>query len=105
MAPGKLTPDMNCCVLLFLGYFMVQDLMTMKTIGRGYESGDHYFLDVQAPQAVAYSKVSTPFDLHCHLSHLSLTSLKKRYPQFHHSVDCESCQFAKHHHLPRVLSQ
>ena len=59
------------------------------------------------PKSVACSGVVTPFELHCHLGHPSLSLLKKLYPQFSSlsSLNCELCQYAKLHcvHLsPRV---
>ena len=53
------------------------------------------------------SGVTTPFETHCRLDHPSLPLLKKLCPQFSNlsSLECESCQFAKHHRLhssPRV---
>ena len=54
-------------------------------------------MDVSKP--IACSSVLTPFKAHCRLGHPSLSTLKKLCPQFQDvsSLDCESCQFAKHH--------
>ena len=76
-------------------------------IGRGLESGGLYILDHAIPRLIACSKVTTPFETHCRLGHSSLPLLKKLCPQFSSlsSLDCESCQSAKHHRLssrPRV---
>ena len=81
--------------------------MTKQIIGRGRESGDLYILDPTVLRPIACSGVTTPFETHCWLGHLSLPLLKKLCPQFSSllSLDCESCQFAKHHRLcysPRV---
>ncbi|KAK4269917.1 hypothetical protein QN277_023013 [Acacia crassicarpa] len=59
------------------------------------------------PLTSSRSGGSSPFEVHCRLGHMSLSSLKRLYPQFSSvsSLNCESCQFAKHHrvHLaPRV---
>ncbi|KAL0541786.1 hypothetical protein IC582_021843 [Cucumis melo] len=83
------------------------DRVTKKIIGRGYESGDFYLFDHQVSQAVACPVVPSPFEVHCRLSHPSLFVLKKLYPEFRSlsSLNCDSCQFAKFHHLsssPRV---
>ena len=56
---------------------------------------------------VTCSRVLTPFEIHCRIDHLSLSLLKKLYPQFYSlsSLSCELCQYAKLHrvHLsPRV---
>jgi len=55
----------------------------------------------------ACSTIMSPFEAHCRLGHPSLPLLKKLCPQFQNisSLDCESCQFAKHHRIslgPRV---
>ena len=102
MSVSKLTRDLNCCVFFFPDHCLIQDLVTKKIIGKGHESGGLYILDTQAPRSIACSSILTPFEAHCQLGHPSLPSLKKLYPQFKNisSLDCESCQFAKHHRLP-----
>ncbi|XP_071933222.1 uncharacterized protein [Coffea arabica] len=82
--------------------------LTMKQIiGKGYESGGLYILDTQIPKSIACSGIVTPFEAHCRLGHPSLPLLKILCPQFQSLslLDCESCQFAKHHRVnlsPRV---
>ena len=104
---SKLTRALKCCVSFFLDYCIFQDLMTKQIIGRGRESEGLYILDPVVLRLIAYSEVTTPFETHCRLGHPSLLLLKKLCPQFSSlsSLDCESCQFAKHHRLsshPRV---
>ena len=62
-------------------------------IGRGYESGGHYFLDDRVHRSVACPVNSNSFEVHCRLGHLSLASLKKLYPQFNSvsTLECEAC--------------
>ena len=62
---------------------------------------------IEVRKSVSCSGVVTPFGLHCHLGHPSLSLLKKLYPQFSglSSLNFESCQYAKLHHVhlsPRV---
>ena len=81
--------------------------MMKQIIGKGCESGGLYILDPTVPRPITCSGVTTPFETHRQLGHLSLPLLKKLCPQFSSllSLDCESCQFAKHHRLsysPRV---
>ena len=69
--------------------------------------GGLYILDPTVLRPIACSGVTTPFETHCRLGHLSFPLLKKLCPQFSSllSLDCESCQFSKHHLLsysPRV---
>ena len=107
MSVSKLTRARKCYISFFPDFCLFQDLMTKQIIGRGRESGGLYILDPTVPRPIAYSGVTTPFETHCRLGHLSLPLLKKLCPQFSSllSLDCESCQFAKHHRLsysPRV---
>ena len=81
--------------------------MTKQIIGRGRESGGLYILDPVVSKPITCFGVTTPFETHCRLGHPSLPLLKKLCPRFSSqlSLDCESCQFAKHHCLsysPRV---
>ena len=104
---SKQTRALKCCVSFFLDYCLFQDLMTKQIIGRGHESWGLYILDSAVPRPIACSGVTTPFETHCRLGHPSLPLLKKLCPQFSSllSLDCESCQFAKHHRIishPRV---
>ncbi|XP_062090707.1 retrovirus-related Pol polyprotein from transposon TNT 1-94 isoform X3 [Humulus lupulus] len=83
------------------------DLMTKKIIGKGHESGGLYVLDPLSSTPIACPSVASAFEAHCRLGHPSLPLLKKLCPQYSKvsSLDCESCQFAKHHRVslsPRV---
>ena len=107
MSISKLTRALKCYILFFPDFCLLQDLMTKQIIGRGRESRGLYILDPTVSRPIACSGVTTPFKTHCQLSHLSLPLLKKLCPWFSSflSLDCESCQFAKHHRLsysPRV---
>ena len=97
----KLTRALRFHISFFPGFCLFQDLMTKQIIGRGRESRGLYILDHTVPRHVACSEVTTPFETHCRLSHPSLPLLKKSCPQFSSlsSLECESCQFAKHHRL------
>ena len=77
--------------------------MTKQIIGRGRESKSLYILETEVPKSVASLRVVTFFELHCRLSYPSLSSLKKLYPQFSSSLNCELCQYAKLHNV--YLSQ
>ena len=84
--------------------------MTKQIISKGRESGGLYILDHPVPRPVACSRITTPFETQCRLGHPSLPLLKKLCPRFSSlsSLECESCQFAKYHHLhsnPRINKQ
>ena len=76
-------------------------------IGRGREFGRLYILETEVSKFVACYGVVTSFELHCHFGHPSLSLLKKLCPQFssQSSLNYESCQYVKLHHVhlsPRV---
>ena len=77
---SKLTRTLNCSISFFSDYFFIQDLLMKQIIGRGRETGGLYILETKVPKFVASSRVVTPFELHCHLGHPSLSMLKKLYP-------------------------
>ena len=79
--------------------------MTKRIIRKGHESGGLYILDTS--KSIACPSVTFAFKEHCRLGHPSLPLLKLLCPRFSSlsSLDCESCQLAKHHRLssnPRV---
>ena len=98
---SKLTRALKCYISFFPDFCLFQDLMTKQIIGRGRESRGLYILDPTVPRPIACSGVTTPFETQCRLGHLSPSLLKKLCPRFSSllSLDCESCQFAKHHRL------
>ena len=107
MSVSKLTRVLKCYISFFPDFCLFQDLMTKQIIGIARESRGLYILDPTILSPIACSGVTTPFETYCRLGHLSLPLLKKLCPQFSSllSLDYESCQFAKHHHLsysPRV---
>ncbi|XP_062090704.1 retrovirus-related Pol polyprotein from transposon RE1 isoform X1 [Humulus lupulus] len=107
LSVSQLTRNLNCCISFFPDHCLFQDLMTKKIIGKGHESGGLYVLDPLSSTPIACPSVASAFEAHCRLGHPSLPLLKKLCPQYSKvsSLDCESCQFAKHHRVslsPRV---
>ena len=98
---SKLTCTLNCSISFFLDYCLIQDLSTKRIIGKGREPGGFYILDTKVPKSVVCSGVATPFELHCRLGHPFVSLLKKLYPQFSSlsSLNCESYQYVKLHHV------
>ncbi|KAJ9180876.1 hypothetical protein P3X46_009068, partial [Hevea brasiliensis] len=98
----KLTRTLNCSVSFF-DRCLFRDLTT-AIIGRGRESGGLYILENHVPRSLVCSSTLTPLEAHCRLGHPSLSTMKKLCPQFQSLsvLECESCQFAKHHRLPSV---
>ena len=98
---SKLTQTLNCSISFFIGYCLYQDLLTKRIIGKGQEFVGLYILDPELPKYIACSGITNPLKVHCCLGHPSLSLLKKLFPQFSSlfSLDCELCQYAKHHHV------
>ena len=95
-------------VSFFPDHCVFQDLITKQIIGRGCESSGFYLLEptlMTIPRPIACSNVLSPLDLHCCLGHPFLSTLKKLFPHLQHLsyFDCESCQFANHHHVSNLL--
>ena len=45
MSPGQATEQLNCCVLMYPKFYLIQDILTKEIIGRGTKRGDLYFVD------------------------------------------------------------
>ncbi|KAJ0885211.1 putative RNA-directed DNA polymerase [Helianthus annuus] len=106
LSVSKITRGLNCSALFLPDSCVFQDLSTKRIIGKGREYDGLYILETQTPYSLACSN-SLPFEAHCRLGHPSLQSLKKLCPEFSHlsSLQCESCQLAKHQRVylsPRV---
>ena len=77
MSVSKLTRTLKCYISFFPDFCLFQDLMTKQIIGRGRESEGLYILDPTVPIPIACSRVTTLFETHCRLGHLSLPLLMK----------------------------
>ena len=80
MYVSKLIRAPKCYISFFPDFCLFQDLMIKQILGRGCESGGLYILDPIVLRPIAYSGVTTPFETHCRLGHLSLPLLKKLCP-------------------------
>ena len=101
LSVSKITRGLHCSVKFYPDYCIFRDLSTKKIIGRGRESGGLYVFEPEELKSQASLVSLSHFELHCRLGHPSLQSLKKLYPQLSHlsSLNCDSCQFAKHHRV------
>ncbi|KAJ9539489.1 LOW QUALITY PROTEIN: hypothetical protein OSB04_032222 [Centaurea solstitialis] len=97
----KITRALNCSVKFYPYHCIFKDLSTKQIIGRGRELGELYIFEPEELKSQAALASLSLFELHCRLGHPSLQSLKRLYPQLSHlsSLNCDSCQFAKHHRV------
>jgi len=104
LSVSKLTRTLNCSVFFFPDQCLFQDLTMKQVIGRGRESGGLYILENHVPRSLICSSTLTPLEAHCRLGHPSLSTMNKLCPQFQSLsvLECELCQFAKHHRLPSM---
>lgn len=100
MSISKLTKHLNCSVTFFPGSVVIQDLKTETMIGEGCESNGLYYLK-ECASSTACSISISPLQIHCRLGHPSLEKLKILIPSLSHvsSLECESYQLGKHHHV------
>jgi transposase InsO family protein len=111
---GKLTEDLNCVVLMFPDYCVVQDILTGETLGRGSKRDGLYYLD--SVLGTAYSTKSDSVKLrekvwlwHKRLGHPSFGYMRKLSPTLFSDLDnenfvCETCIKAKSHRTTYHLS-
>ncbi|KAJ9556562.1 LOW QUALITY PROTEIN: hypothetical protein OSB04_011176 [Centaurea solstitialis] len=106
LSVSKITRTLNCSVKFYPYHCIFKDLSTKQIIGRGRESGGLYIFEPEELKSQAALASLSSFELHCRLGHPSLQSLKRLYPQLSHlsSLNCDSCQFAKHHRFELVHS-
>lgn len=67
---------------------VIQDLLTKRKIGGGYESNGIYYFD-NAPSLVACFAAVSPLQIHYHLSHPSLDNLKRLVASWDHVKSLE----------------
>ena len=85
MFVSKFTRTLKCYISFFPDFCLFQDLMTKQIIGTSRESGGLYILDPTVSKPIAYSGVTTPFETHCQLGHLSLPLLPNYHSGLHSS--------------------
>ena len=98
---SQLTRDLDCIVLMKLGYRIVQDVQTRQIIGRGIERGGLYYLEetVQKGKVLVHgSEEKQLWTWHRRLGHPSIGYLEKLFPAlagFKSNFKCETCVLAK----------
>lgn len=109
MSVSKLTKSLNCCVILFPDFCVLQDLATGKTIGSGEQCGGLYYMSPLQKIPVSH-QVSQPSNIwHMRLGHPSTSRLKLCSPllspnNISFENNCNVCPMAKQTRFPFPLS-
>jgi len=104
---SQITKEMNCVVLMFPTFCLLQDILTKEIIGRDTERGGLYYVDKVAHKGhvmLAHGTVTRQLWLcHRHLGHPSFGYLKILFPSLFTSntelIKCETCIRAKNHRV------
>jgi len=91
--------ELNCVVLMFPTFFLLQDILTKEIIGRGTERGGLYYVDEVAHKGhdmLAHRTITRQLWLwHRCLIHSSFRYLKILFPSLFTSntklIQCETC--------------
>ncbi|CAL8990607.1 unnamed protein product [Prunus brigantina] len=109
MYASKITTSLNCCVLLFPTFCVLQDLATGKMIGSGKQHGGLYYMSPLQKTPVTYQVSHPPHLWHMRLGHPSPSRLKLLssflpFSPLSFDDNCSVCPMAKQTRLPFPLS-
>jgi len=104
---SQVTKELNCVVLMFPTFCLLQDILTKEIIGRGTERGGLYYVDEVAHKGyamLAHETIIRKLWLwHRRLSHPSFGYLKILFLSLFTSntepIKCETCIRAKNHRV------
>ena len=97
---SKIIKVLNCILTFFSTHCVFQELGMRKAIGIRRERNEIYEVELTSDQ-VACISTSTILNYNCWLDHPSLSTLKFLFADLGQSssLECESCQLRKHHHV------
>jgi hypothetical protein len=110
LSVSQMTSDLNCLVLMYPTFCLIQDILTKEIIGRGTKRGGLYYVEDFSMGRAYHMQHSVGIKekeiwlWHYRLGHPSFTYMKHLFPdlfsQVHHSVfQCETCTLAKSHRV------
>ncbi|KAH6817843.1 hypothetical protein C2S51_001446 [Perilla frutescens var. frutescens] len=104
LSVSQVTRELNCRVLMYPTFCILQDILTQAIIGRGTESNGLYVVDEVSQRGVARLAHGTPdrqlWLWHRRLGHPSAGYLKHLFPSLFSNnphLSCETCILAKSH--------
>jgi len=107
LSVSQVTKELNCVVLMFSNFYILQDILTKEIIGRGTEREGFYYVDeiVQKGHVMLARRTVTRqlWLWHKRLGHPSFGYLKILFPSLFTSktepIKCETCVRAKNHRV------
>ena len=105
LSVSQVTRELDCVVLMYSQFCLLQDIHTKEIIGRGTEHNGLYYVDEVTHQGsvlLAHGTVDRQVWLwHRRLGHQSLSYLKFLFPNLFKNnnvhLSCETCVLAKSH--------
>ncbi|XP_071731015.1 uncharacterized protein [Rutidosis leptorrhynchoides] len=111
LSVSHVTKELNCKVLMYPTFCILQDIRTGLVIGRGTEKGGLYFIDEVSQDGTVLLSHGTPtreaWLWHRRLGHPSVGYLRFLFPSLFPSnvnLNCETCILAKSHRSTFKLS-
>ncbi|CAL9028855.1 unnamed protein product [Prunus brigantina] len=115
LSVSQLTEQLNCCVLIYPSFCLLQDIHTKEILGRGTKRGGLYYIDdfsLGVANNVTHSFDSKQQQIwlwHRRLGHPSFSYMKHLIPDLFSGFKdsdftCDTCILAKSHRVPYPLS-
>ena len=115
MSVSQVTADLNCVVLMYSTFCLLQDTLTKEIIGRGTKRGGLYYVDDFSPSRANHmhhtvnNKERQIWLWHHRLGHPSFGYLKHLFPDLfsntmHSNFKCNTCILAKSHRVSYPVS-
>jgi hypothetical protein len=114
LSVSQITTDLNCVVLIFADFCLIQDILTKEIIGRGTKRGGLYYMEDFSMGRTHHvsslsSKTQQIWLWHRRLGHPSFGYLRHVFPDLFSDVEtselnCDTCILAKSHRATYPLS-
>jgi hypothetical protein len=115
LSVSQITTELNCVVLMFSDFCLIQDILTKEIIGRGTKKGGLYYMEdfslgrAHHVSSVPGSKPQQIWLWHRRLGHPSFGYLRHLFPNLFSNIEtsefnCHTCILAKSHRATYPLS-